>query len=622
MNRTVRLLLPPAAVAVVGLAAIALVGDSPSQHTISVMLISMIFATGWNVIGGYAGQASFGQAAYFGLGAYTTMLLAAQGVPPLLGMWAGVVVAAAAALLIGLLTFRLTGIYFGLSTVVFPIILLTLAIYWDAQELSFPYKVDQGVAWFAPDVPQVLSLIALAATVAAVGIASLIERSRLGLYLHALRSDQGAAEASGVDTMRQKIVALEISAALSAVAGALYCPAVLVLTPEGGFGLLRSVEPVIYTVFGGIGTLWGPLIGTTILHPLAHWLDITVGGTLPGASGLFYGVALLLMILVFPQGLYWGVRARFGRASARPAPPGQVAAAARSPDLLLRPTPATDRDAPTPVPGPVVVAPIVSHAATPAAPPAVVVPLRTGPPVLQLKGVHKKFGGLQVLSDVSFDAHRGEILGVIGPNGAGKTTLFNILNGFIPLDNGQIFVDGRDVASLKPHEVFAAGVGRTFQVVRDFKRLTLAENVTIPARARGLSRTQAERVAADALSEVGLANRAEVLVERLSTGELRRMELARAMCGDSKLLLLDEFLGGLGGEDANLILAVIRRIRDRGVTVVAIEHTMRAMADLVDRFVVLNFGRIVATGTVREVAENPEVIEAYLGKRWAARAAG
>jgi len=233
--------------------------------------------------------------------------------------------------------------------------------------------------------------------------------------------------------------------------------------------------------------------------------------------------------------------------------------------------------------------------------------------------VKKSFGGLIVLSDVSFVARRGEILGVIGPNGAGKTTLFNMINGFISVDEGSIIVDGCDVTVLKPHEVFAVGVGRTFQMVRDFKRLTLVQNVMIPARTRGLTRSQAEVVATQALKEVGLLSRAEDMVEFLSTGELRRMELARAICGNSKLLLLDEFLGGLGGEDANLILEVIKRIRDRGVTVVAIEHTMHAMADLVDRFVVLNFGVIIATGTVQEVAENPLVIEAYLGKRWASR---
>ena len=585
MNRNIRLLMAPVSIAFLGLAAIAYVGDTPSQHTISVMLISMIFATGWNVIGGYAGQASFGQAAYFGIGAYTTMILAAHGIPPLAGMWVGVILAVITGMMIGKLTFRLTGIYFGLSTVVFPIILLTLAIYFDAQELSFPYKADQGIAWFAPDVPQVLSLIALAATVVAVGVASLIENSKLGLYLQALRSDQGAAEASGVDTMQQKIIALEISAAMSAVAGALYCPAVLVLTPEGGFGLLRSVEPVIYTVFGGIGTLWGPLIGTTILHPLAHWLDITVGGNLPGASGLFYGVALLLMILVFPQGLYWGVRGRLGLADQKPVSLHSLNMNSNT-DVLAEPTPEF---------------------------------FISDNPILQLNGVKKSFGGLIVLSDVSFVARRGEILGVIGPNGAGKTTLFNMINGFISVDEGSIIVDGCDVTVLKPHEVFAVGVGRTFQMVRDFKRLTLVQNVMIPARTRGLTRSQAEVVATQALKEVGLLSRAEDMVEFLSTGELRRMELARAICGNSKLLLLDEFLGGLGGEDANLILEVIKRIRDRGVTVVAIEHTMHAMADLVDRFVVLNFGVIIATGTVQEVAENPLVIEAYLGKRWASR---
>lgn len=588
MSRTVRIAFPPLVVAIVGLVVIFAVGERPSQQTVAAMLVSMIFAIGWNIIGGYAGQASFGQAAYFGLGAYTMTLLTGVGVPPLVGMWGGVIVAAVAALLIGLITFRLTGIYFALSTVVFPIILMTLAIYFDVQEVSFPYKPNQGILYFAPDVPEVLSLIALCATVAAVAISSLIENSKTGLYLHALRSDQGAAEASGVDTMAQKLLALVVSAALSAVAGALYCPAVLVLTPDGVFGLLRSVEPVIFTVFGGIGTLWGPLIGAGILHPLTYYLDTTLGGSLPGASGLLYGIALLIVILVFPQGLFWGIRSAFRRHFAAK---GVSMSSARA----------------------------VAHAEAFSAPSGTTTSA-VGPPVLQIENVQKSFGGLHVLSQVTFEARKGEILGVIGPNGAGKTTLFNLINGFMPIDGGRIIVNGTDVAGLKPHQVFAHGIGRTFQMVRDFKRLTVVDNVMIPALTRGRGRRKALEIAEEALVEVGLAERAGVMVDELSTGELRRMELARAMCGDSSVFLLDEFLGGLGGQDATAILDVIRRVRARGVTIVAIEHTMHAMTSLVDRFVVLNFGRIIATGTAREVAENPEVVEAYLGKRWAARA--
>lgn len=588
MSRAVRIAFPPVLVAIIGVAVVLAVGERPSQQTVAAMLVSMIFAVGWNVIGGYAGQSSFGQAAYFGLGAYTMTLLAGAGVAPLVGMWAGVIVAVLAALLIGLITFRLTGIYFALSTVVFPIILMTLAIYYDVQEVSFPYRPNQGLLYFAPDEPEVLSLIALFATVVAVAISALIENSRLGLYLHALRSDQGAAEASGVDTKRQKLVALAVSAVLSAVAGALYCPAVLVLTPDGAFGLLRSVEPVIFTVFGGIGTLWGPLLGAAILHPLTYYLDTTLGGSFPGASGLLYGIALLIIILVFPQGLFWGIRSAFRRRS-----PASRASAVAPPAMA-------HADALSVTSG--------MAAAT------------VGAPVLQIERVQKHFGGLHVLSDVTFEAQKGEILGVIGPNGAGKTTLFNLINGFIPVDGGRIIVNGTDVAGLRPHQVFAHGVGRTFQMVRDFKRLTVTENVMIPALARGRSRGRALQIADEALAEVGLAERAGVIVDQLTTGELRRMELARSMCGESALFLLDEFLGGLGGQDAIAILDVIRRLRARGVTVIAIEHTMHAMTNLVDRFVVLNFGRIIATGTAKEVGENPEVIEAYLGKRWVARA--
>ncbi|GAC1595053.1 MAG: hypothetical protein NVS3B28_26180 [Candidatus Velthaea sp.] len=453
MSRLLRGTFAPAVIAAIGIAVVLGVGNRPIQQTLTVMFVSMIFAVGWNIVGGYAGQASFGQAAYFGLGAYTMTLLALQGVPPMIGMWAGVIVAVLAALLIGLITFRLTGIYFALSTVVFPIILMTLAIYFNVQELSFPYKPGQGVLYFSPDVPQLLSFIALAGTVLAVSIAALIEHSRFGLYLHALRSDQGAAEASGVDTMTEKLKALTISAAFSAVAGALYCPAVLVLTPDGAFGLLRSIEPVIFTVFGGVGTLWGPLIGSAVLHPLTYYLDTTIGGRFPGASGLLYGIALLVVILAFPQGLYWGIRTLFRRGTPVPDDTPIETAVTPAPPLLP------------------------SSRAAVLTPSAVL-----ASPVLVLEGVQKRFGGLHVLSEVTFEARRGEILGVIGPNGAGKTTLFNLINGFMPVDGGRIAINGNDIAGLKPHQVFKHGVGRTFQMVRDFKRLSLLDNVMMKRR--------------------------------------------------------------------------------------------------------------------------------------------
>jgi ABC-type branched-subunit amino acid transport system ATPase component/ABC-type branched-subunit amino acid transport system permease subunit len=577
-----------------GSLAILLAGDGPNQVTITLTLIYVAYASAWNIVAGYAGQFTFGHSAFFGLGSYAATLLTIWfGIPPFFGLWFGVVVAAMAAAAIGVITLKLRGLYFGLVTAVFPIVFSVFASYLGFQEVSVPFNPAGGLMYFTPDNPRILSAAALGATTLIALITVWLVRSRFGLFLGALRADQDAAEASGIATLQVKIYALMLSAGLSAIAGALYASAALVVTPIDAFGLQMSVKPVLFSVFGGIGTLAGPVVGAAILVPLSEGLTATFGTSLPGLSGLVYGLALLLVITLFPAGLV-PVLTKAGR-KIRIREQGGVPSPAAAPE-----------------------APPVIRAADP--------PLQAagrrcgGGAILEINGITKAFGGTRVLLGVTMQVACGEILGVIGPNGAGKTTLFNVVNGFVRPDAGEIRLGGRDITRAKPSMVARAGLGRTFQTVRVFSNMSALENVHVAALTRHRLRSQALEAAWTALGEVGLEERAHVPVDGLTTGELRRLELARAMAtaGTDGLLLLDEFLGGLTSADGAVLLAALRRWRDRGGSVVAIEHTMRAMAGFVDRFVVLNFGEVIAEGLPEEIWRNREVVKAYLGEKWVA----
>jgi branched-chain amino acid transport system permease protein len=285
------------------------------------------------------------------------------------------------------------------------------------------------------------------------------------------------------------------------------------------------------------------------------------------------------VILRAPEGIYWKIRDMRRRVPAVPAPAEEVLAQASAP---------------------------------PAAPRAAAGPL------LEVLGLSKSCGGVHAVQDVSFSVSPGEILGIIGPNGAGKTTLFNMLNGIVPPSAGTVRFDGQDLAGFATNRICRLGIGRTFQIMRPFARMTILENVLVGALVAHPTDAAAREGARRALALVGMANRADFVAGDLTTRDLRLMELARALAGNPSLVLLDEPLAGLGAGETAELIEVVRRLPAAGITVVIIEHTMQAMVGLVDRFVVLDQGRLLAEGPPAEVVRRNEVIEAYLGRKWAA----
>ncbi|SDP24385.1 ATP-binding cassette domain-containing protein [Afipia sp. GAS231] len=568
------------------------VTNSYYQLVMTLVPVWAIFGLSWNLLSGYTGLISFGHAAFFGLGAYAVALGQIYfDLSPWVLIPIAAIIGGMAGLLIGFPTFRLQGHYFALAMLAYPLAILYVFEWLGLQELTLPIKRDNPIAYMQFGDHRLYTLLALAMMLGTILLTRAVERSRFGMALLAIKQNEAAAEAAGINTLAWKLRAITLSGAIAGAVGGFYAVVLLVVTPQSVFGMLVSAQALTVAMFGGVGTVWGPVIGSVILIPLGETLNAEAGSRFPGIQGVIFGLAIVCVILLAPEGLFWKIRD------------------------LLRKRPASPTAAMPATPAP-------ANANTVAAP----MPARpkrtrgTGDVVLEVRNLSRAFGGLKAVQDVSFKLRQNEILGIIGPNGAGKTTLFNLLNGFLRPGTGEILLDGREMSGRKPHELCEAGIGRTFQIMRPFLRMSVSDNVVVGAYVRARTDAEARRLAADAIARVGLTATADRIAGELTTKELRLMELARALAGQPRILLLDETLAGLGHDEADEVVAVIQRLARDGMTIAIIEHTMQAMVRLVDSFLVLDHGAVIVEGEPEAVTRDSRVIEAYLGKKWVAHA--
>lgn len=568
--------------AVVYLGLALLVSNSYYLLIMTIVPVWAVMGLSWNLFSGYSGLISFGHAAFFGLGAYLVALcMAVWDLNPWVTILLATLASGLAGILVGIPTFRLRGHYFALAMLAYPLALLYIFEWLGYQEVALPRKEESPVLYMQFENPIGFIVLALALLVIALIITSRLSHSRFGMALLAIKLDEDAAEAAGINTLVWKLAAIAISAALAGAAGGFYAVVLLVVTPLAVFGMLVSAQALIFAMFGGVGTLWGPVLGAFILVPLSEILYARYAADFPGIQGVIYGVAIIVVILFAPEGLLWKLRSLFRPEQFRMLGATAAVADTEADESQLQP----EKSDP-------------------------------GEPILSVEGLSKSFGGLQATANLSFDVGVGELLGIIGPNGAGKTTLFNQLNGFISPDAGTITFQGQPLVKKKPNRVCALGMARTFQVPRPFTHLSVLDNVMVGAYVHSKTDSDAAQHASAAIKLVGLEKQSGLPAANLTNKELRLMELARALASKPKLVLVDEILAGLDPDAMRDMLSVLRSVQSLGITIVIIEHSMQAMVQLVDRFIVLDHGALLADGTPDEIVRNPQVIEAYLGKKW------
>lgn len=565
--------------------------------------LSALVALGLVLLTGIGGMTSFGQAAFVGIGAYTTAWLNLHyGLSPWLGLLAGLTLTAGSALMLGAVTLRLSGHYLPLGTIAWG-----LSLFYLFGTLEFLGKYD-GLNGIAPiglfgyslqSGRAMAALIWLVLVVAAVGIQNLL-RSRSGRAMKALNGRVDMAEAMGVDSFRMRMACFLIAALLACLSGWLYAHLQRAVNPTP-FGLSASIEVLFMAVVGGIGHVWGAVLGAALLTLLKDQLQ-TLLPKLMGSNGnyeiIVFGVLMVVLLQRARDGL-WPLLRRWWAAA--------VAA------ILATATATT---------------PIAARAIAPA--------LRRrdqpigGSTLLEVDAVCKQFGGLHALDGMQFTMTAGEILGVIGPNGAGKSTLFNLISGALGPTSGQVrFLHGgrlQRIDGLTPRAIAACGIARTFQHVRLVEAMSVVDNVALGTHLRGhcgvvralvsANREEEQRLLFEAqrqLDRVGLGALLHQSAGSLSLGQQRLLEIARALCADPTLLLLDEPAAGLRHLEKHALAELLRQLRAEGVSILLVEHDMGFVMTLCDRLVVMEFGRGVASGLPAEIQENPAVRAAYLG---------
>jgi ABC-type branched-subunit amino acid transport system ATPase component/ABC-type branched-subunit amino acid transport system permease subunit len=563
--------------------------DKYYQNMIILSLVFAVGASGLNIITGLAGYVSLGQGAFVGLGAYTVGICVNDiGGSPWVWVPVAGVLAGALAALLGVVAMRARGHSFVILTIAFLFLLQLLATNWDELTngtggITLPIPTWSVDYQYWPFYYALFGLLALSLLAA-----WWIRRTKFGMGLIAIREDEDKAATVGVSTPTYKILAFAASAVFVGMAGGIYGYYIAFIDPIGMFNILLSVQIILSLLLGGRATLWGPVLGAFVIE----WLNETSNNEFGGGNTrlLIFGGLLSLVVLFLPQGIiptanHWIERWR-GR--------GQAGLAGeRLAGIDLR-----------------------ERAAPPAAAPA-----PSAKPLLEVKGLEKRFGGVQAVDGASFSVPEGSITALIGPNGSGKTTVFNLIGGTMAPQAGEVWFDGQRIDRKPPWRRAHLGLGRTFQITRLFPEMTVLENVVAPLRefhlgllnANAVSGREAAR-AEELLDFVGMRKYRDVRAAALSYGQQKLVELAQILMLDPKLIMLDEPAGGINPTLIDRIGEMIRELNARGKTFLIVEHNMPFVLGLCAPVLVLARGQTISSGTPDEIQRDPKVLDAYLGE--------
>ena len=548
----------------------------------------VLVALGLVLLTGVSGLTSFGQAAFVGIGAYTAAFLAVKmNISPWLTLLAGIGFSVVAALIVGAITLRMSGHYLPLATIAWGLSLnYTMAnMEWLGKYdgiLGVPslelFGMTLGSGRGLHDVIWVIVLLA------ALGVTHLLD-SRPGRAIRSLKSGATMAEAMGISTFRYKIVVFVYAAVLAAISGWLFAHFQRAVNPTP-FSIGKGIEYLFMAVLGGVSSVWGAFVGAGAVRIIEDYLQVLLP-KLIGTSGNFetvvFGIVLVVVLKYAPEGL-WPFIARL------------VPSVPRARDWQgAAPLPARDHP-------------------------------QRGELLLDVQAVRKEFGGLVAVNDVSFQIRAGDIVGLIGPNGAGKSTTFNLITGVLDLTRGQVHFRGQPITGLPSREIARRGVSRTFQHVKMIPEMTVLENVALGGYLRSsagsvramlrLDRAEERQLFAEAerqLVRIGMGDKLDELAGNLALGPQRLMEIARALCTDPALLLLDEPAAGLRHKEKQALADVLRQLKSEGMSLLLVEHDMDFVMGLTDRIVVMEFGTRLIEGTPAEVQASPAVRAAYLG---------